>query len=107
MNEKALRKIFAEHKTDIPDKGWSEHVVKHLPPRKSVMPQIVMIVSVLIGLTLMFAIQDVTTIIEQIDSLTTSISLLQMPSPTALLTYLGVLLLTGVIGFGVARAGEG
>ena len=107
MNDKEFRKIFVAHRVDIPDDGFSERVIRQLPERKSVLPQIVMVVFTVIGLALTFAIQGVAPILEQINSLITSVSHLQVPSPGAIITYISALALTGIIGFSVAQADAG
>ena len=102
MNDLDLKKIFITHKVDIPDDGFSECVIRKLPERQSMLPQAVMVVFVMIGLSLTFAIQGVSPLLEQINSLITSISQLQAPSPSAVITYLGVLGMIGIIGYSVA-----
>ena len=102
-----FKKIFVAHRLDVPDEGFSERVIKQLPERKSVLPQMVMAVFILIGLVITFAIQGVTPLIEQINSLIVSISHLQAPSPIAVITYLSVLGLTGIIGYSIAQADAG
>ena len=104
MNDQDFKKIFSAHRVDIPDDGFSERVIRQLPERKSLLPQTVMVVFVMIGLALTFAIQGVTPMLEQINSLITSISHLQIPSPGSIITYIGALALTGIIGYSVAQA---
>jgi len=107
MNDQELKKIFIAKKVDVPDEDFSERVMRRLPERRSVLPQIVMVVFIMIGLALTFFIQGVTPILAQIDSLITSISHLQAPSPIAVITYLSVLGLIGIIGYSVAQADVG
>ena len=107
MNEQEIRKIFVAHRVDIPDDGFSGRVIRHLPERKSMLPQIVMTVFIMIGLALTFAIQGVAPLIEQIGSLITSVSALQPPSPISVIAYFGALGLVGIIGFAVAQADAG
>jgi len=61
----------------------------------------------MVGLALTFAIQGVTPLLEQINSLITSISNLQAPSPFSVIAYIGALGLMGIIGFAVAQADAG
>ena len=107
MNDTDFKKIFIDHRVDVSDGGFSERVIRQLPERKSMLPQMVMAVFIMIGLALMFAIQGVTPMIEQISSLTASISHLQAPSPGAVIAYLGVLTLTGIIGYSVTQVDAG
>jgi len=60
MNDTDLRKIVIAHKFDIPDEGFSERIVRQLPERKSMLPQLVMAVFIMIGLALTFTILGVT-----------------------------------------------
>ena len=107
MNEQDFKKIFTSHKTDICDDGFTERVLWRLPERKSILPQIIMVVFIMIGLALTIAIHGLTFILEQINSLITSMSLLQAPSPIAVLTYLSMLGLIGIIGYSVVQVEAG
>jgi len=104
MNEQDLRKLFAEHKIEIPDKGFSERIIRQLPERRSMLPQIVMTVFILIGLALAYVLQGISPLLEQINSLITSISLQQAPSPIAIISYIGFLSMVGIIGYAVVKA---
>jgi len=108
MHEQELKKIFANHKTDIPDDGFSERVIRQLPNRKSLLPQMVMIVSIIIGLVLMLVTPGFAPFVsEQINSLVVSITHLQVPSASAVATYLSLLSLLGIIGYSVTLVGDG
>jgi len=104
MKDEVLRKIFAEHKVDIPDNGFSERVLRQLPERKSILPQIVMVVFILIGLALMFALNGITSLLDPITGLITSVSRLQAPAPSSVVIYLGFLSMVGIIGYAVVKA---
>ena len=107
MNDKDFKKIFIEHKVDIPDDGFSEHIARMLPKRKSILPQTVMIIFILIGLAITFAIHGVTLLFNQINDLFMSVSQMQMPSLSSVVTYIGALALLGIIGYSVAQADAG
>ncbi len=102
-----LKKIFTAHRVDVADDGFTERVIRQLPERKSILPQIVMVVFVVIGLTLTLAIQGVTPLLDQINSLMNSISHMQVPSVSSVVTYVGALALLGIIGYSVAQADAG
>ena len=104
MNNIDLKELFTAHRVDIPDEGFSERLIRQLPERSSMLPQIVMSSFIFISLAILFAIHDVAPVIEQINSLTASISQMQIPSPSAIITYVGLLSFTGLIGFSVAGA---
>jgi hypothetical protein len=104
MNEKDLKNLFTTHKADIPDDGFSERVIRRLPERQSILPQIIMPVFIMIGLILTFLVPGFTTLVlEQIHSLITSINHSEMPSAMAVTTYLIMLGLLSTIGYSVAR----
>jgi len=107
MNDQDLKKIFVAHKVDISDDGFSERIIRQLPERRSILPQMVMVVFIMIGLVIIFVVQGVAPILEQINSLVSSICQLQAPSPIAVLTYLGILGSTGIIGYSIAQADAG
>ena len=104
MNEQDFKKIFVTHRVDVSDEDFSERIIRQLPERKSMLPLIVMIFFNMVGLALTFAIQGVTPILEQINSLITSINHLQVPSLSSVITYIGVLSLSGIIGYSVYQA---
>jgi len=106
MNDKDFKKIFAAHKVDVPDEGFSERIIKQLPERKNRLPQLAMIVFMLTGFVFVFIIQGVTPLFEQIVNITTSISELQAPSPGAVITYFSLLIATGTIGYSVLQVTE-
>ena len=103
MNDKDLKKLFTTHKVDVPDEGFSERIIKQLPERKSILPQIVMITFIAIGLALVFVIQGFVPVLEQINSLAASISHAQIPTASSIIAYLAVLALMGVIAYSVGE----
>ena len=107
INEQDFSKTFTANKLEFSDEGFSKRVVSHLPQRKSILPQIVMVAFVALGLVLMFALQAFSLILEQISSLVASISQLQIPSINAIITYLGVLGSIGLIGYAVVHSDAG
>jgi len=107
MNDKSFKKIFIEHKVDVPDDGFSERVIRQLPERNNVLPQIVMVTFVITGLALMFAIYGFAHFLEQIDSLLVSVIQLQVPSPSVIVFYISALALTGLISFSIAQVDAG
>jgi len=106
MNDNDFKKIFTAQKVEIPDDGFSTRVIKQLPERKNRLPQMAMIFFMLIGFVLIFVIQGVTPLFEQIVNLTTAINELQAPSSGAIITYLSLLAATGVIGYSVVQVVE-
>ena len=107
MNEQEFSKIVREHKLEFPDDGFSKHVISHLPQRKSILPQMVMALFVILGLTLMLIFQIFVPVLEQINSLVYSISKMQVPSASAIIIYLGVVGLVGLIGYAMVQADAG
>ena len=106
MNDQNLKKLFEAHKVDVSDEGFSERIIRQLPERKSIFPQMVMAVFMMTGLAIIFVVQGVTPLLEQLNSLITSISHLQAPSPSSVITYIGLLSITGMIGYAVAQVDE-
>jgi hypothetical protein len=103
MNDNELKKFFEAQKIVIKDDEFSELIINQLPVRKSILPQIVMITFILIGISLIFIIQDFAPVLEQIDSLVNSIINTQIPSLTSIFTYISALALVGFIGFSVSQ----
>jgi hypothetical protein len=104
MNDNYFKKVFVAHKIDVPDDGFSERVIRKLPERNSMLPQMVMVTFVVIGLAFIFGTLDFAHFLEQINSLLISVTQLKIPSPSAIITYISALALTVLIGFSVAQA---
>jgi hypothetical protein len=98
------KQLFEAHRPDFPDEGFSRKVINRLPQRKTMLPQIVMLLCVFTGFVLTFAIQGVTPIMEQIYTFVITISQLQMPSVTSAATWFGGVAIVGLTGFAVATA---
>jgi hypothetical protein len=103
INDTELKKIFEAHKVVIQDDGFSERIINQLSVRKSILPQIVMITFILIGMALIFVIQDFTPVLEQIENLVSSIIHTQIPSLTSIFTYISALAMIGFIGFSASQ----
>ena len=103
INEQDLKKFFAENKSEISDNGFSARVQHRLPERKSILPQIIMLVCIIAGLSLTISITGFSTIETQLLSLVNSVAHLQIPSAASVMTYLGVLAMLTFIGFAVAE----
>jgi len=106
MTDQDFKKLFAAHQIDIPDEGFSERLIRNLPGRKSLLPQLIMGSFIMIGLVFVFAIQRFTPVFDQIYSLVAAISLSQMPSLSSVVTYLSMLTLTGIITYSVVQVTE-
>ena len=104
MNDQDFKKIFATHKVDVPDNGFSKRVNAQLPERKSILPQIVMAVFIMIGLTLVFVLQGFSPLLDSINNLIASISHKQIPSPYSIAAYFGILALLGLIAYSITNA---
>ena len=99
-----MKDLFESHKFDIPDDGFSERIIRRLPERNNMLPQIVMMVFIITGLAITFSLQGVSPLLAQINCLIISIGQLQAPSLTSVIAYLSVLVMIGTIGFSVAHA---
>ncbi len=105
MNDRELRKIFTDRRTEVPDDGFTERVLRRLPERPSRFPQLVMAVCIAIGLALTFAFTGFAPVVEQFEILAASIARTEMPPLGAMAVYLGVLAMAGMIGCSLAQAG--
>ena len=101
MNDQNFKKIFTTHKVDIPDEDFSEQIIKQLPERKSILPQVVMITFIAIGLVLTFAIQGFVPVLEQVNHFVVSISLRQIPPASSIITCFSAMALIGFIAHSV------
>ena len=106
MDDRDFKKIFKAHRVDIFDEGFSERIIGMLPERKSILPQIIMVVSAVIGLVLVFSIYGFDTMQEQIYSLSISVGRIQMPSLLSCITYLSIPVMAGLISYSIAQVSE-
>ena len=104
MNEQDFSKIFEAQKREFPDEGFSERVFRNLPERKSLLPQIVMAAFVMLGLSLLLATRVFDIVLEQVGSLFDSIVQMQVPSASAVIIYLGLLGMVGLIAYSIMQA---
>ena len=103
INEQDLKKFFVENKSEISDNGFSKNLQYLLPQRKSVLPQIIMFVCIVAGLSLTIFMTGFSNIETQFFSLIDSVVHLQIPSASSIMTYLGVLAALAFVGFAVAE----
>jgi hypothetical protein len=106
MNDKDFKKLFLDHKVDIPDDGFSERIRRQLPERKNRLPQLVMILFMMIGFVFLFLVQGITPLFDQIINLTESISQQQAPSAGAVITYCSLLAAIGIVGYSALKVVE-
>ena len=104
MKDQDFNNIFIKHKIEIPDKGFSDRVIKKLPERKSLLPKFIMLASIIIGLVMFFLIIEIAPLVEQINNLVASISKLQIPSLSSVFTSIGLLSILGIISFSLLYA---
>jgi len=107
MNDKNFKNVFIEHKIEIPDEGFSERIIRKLPERKNILPQIIIVTFIVIWVSFTFFIQGITPIIEQIDNLITSINNLQVPSANSVIILFVLLGVTGIISYSLMQVEEG
>jgi len=106
MTDQDFKKLFTAHQIDIPDEGFSDRIARNLPGRKSLLPQLIMGSLIVTGLVFVFAIQGFSPVFDQIYSLVTAINRSQMPSISAVVTYLSILAYTGIISYSVVQVAE-
>jgi hypothetical protein len=89
--EKDLKRLFKEHRDEIPDNGFTENLKGRLPQRPSFLPQIVMCICISVGMALVFMIHSFETIVDNTYKFVLAISQLQCPPIDLTLTCLGTL----------------
>ncbi|GHV10109.1 hypothetical protein FACS1894162_2640 [Bacteroidia bacterium] len=101
-NDKDLKQLFEAHRTEFSDKGFSEEIKHRLPERPSYLPQFLMLISIIAGLTLTVSILGVTTISANIVNFVSAIGHLQLPSAISTITYMGMFATLCLIGFAMS-----
>ncbi|GHT42466.1 hypothetical protein AGMMS49965_14030 [Bacteroidia bacterium] len=101
-SDKDLKQLFEAHRTEWSDNGFSEEIKHHLPERPSYLPPVLMLVSIIAGIALTVSVLGVTTIFANIVNFVSAVSLLQLPSAIATVTYVGIFATLCLIGFAVS-----
>jgi hypothetical protein len=104
MNEQQIKKIFAAHKTEVPDDGFTERLKPFLPERRSFLPQVVMGVCALLAMALTFFVLSRPPVLEQLGLLADSIARMEVPAPASVMVYIGALMFIGTMGYSVVLA---
>lgn len=103
-NDKELHRFFKLNKSDVPDNGFSERVMKDLPKRNNIFSQIIIASCAVLGLILTVAIQGFTTFFTLIDDLMVSISHFQIPSSSSVMAFFTGIILMGSVYFAVRQS---
>jgi len=106
MNDQDIKKIFKAHSVEFSNEGFSERIAGLLPERKSILPQIIIMTSIVISLGLIIAMQGFSAMAQQFHSLVSAISRMQIPSITSVITYLCIVAMTGVISYSIEKVAE-
>lgn len=97
-----LARLFLAHKTDIPDNGFSQRVMETLPDRSFSSPlRHVLVALGAIAMLAWLLFIDNGFIIGAIADLIVAVCTLSVPSPMSMITYIGLVLLLGTVGFTV------
>lgn len=105
MNDKDFKELFAAHRVEFTDREFVERVMKRLPARRSLLPELVVVFAAVLGSAIVFTVTGITPVFEQIGDFATAVGQLQIPSAGSIATVSGVLALWGLIGWSVAQAG--
>ncbi len=103
-NDENIKKLFKEHKQEIPDNGFSGDLKDKLPGRSSPLPQLLIVLSIIAGVTLTFVLNDISVIIKHILEFISAIATLKCPSVISTVTYLTMLVMLFIIGFSLSTA---
>ncbi len=92
--------LFAAHKAEVPDNGFSQRVMQTLPDRSYSSPLRYIVVALCALATLAWVfLTDDGFIVGAIADLVVAACTLSAPSPASLFAYVGLVLLLGTVGF--------
>ena len=100
-DDKQLYDLFKANKAEFANNGFSKRVMRRLPKRNSLLPQIIITLCLISGMVLTFWLQGDSSLYKGIQEMIVSLSYAQVPSFTAINDYIIVLLLIGSISFGL------
>jgi hypothetical protein len=86
-NDKELRRFFETGKTEIPDNGFSKKVIKRLPEKVNVLPQLIIMCFTLMGFGAVVAIQGFSLFLENIESMIMAMNSTETFPFLTLMTY--------------------
>jgi len=95
---------FEALRRDFHDDGFTAQVVARLPPRGSIMPQIVVAVFSIFGLVATCALVGLDAILGQILAFAEALSRMQFPPVLSVVAFLAVPAIMGTVGWAVFRA---
>ncbi|SHF21903.1 DUF5056 domain-containing protein [Dysgonomonas macrotermitis] len=105
-DDKELYDFFKSAKNDIPDNGFSHRVMYKLPGRINILSYLIIVICAVLGLFLTLSIVSIDMFIEQISSLVSSLSLLQIPSSSSVTAYIVGLITLGAVSFAIYEADD-
>jgi hypothetical protein len=83
--------LFSVCRFDMPDAGFSDAVKRRLPPRRSLVPQMIMVTFMLAGALLCVYAVGLHTIADNLHTFTLSVSRVEIPPMPSVATYLVLL----------------
>ncbi len=98
-----MEEIFKTHKFDISDEGFTDRVMRSLPGRSSLLSQLIMLFSVIIGMVLTVAIIGADVILSNLSGLITAVASVQVPTIPSVLVYTVGLMLISLIGYSISQ----
>lgn len=104
MNEQKIKELFAAHKTEVPDDGFTRQTIGRLPDRRGLVWQWLMGICMVAGIVFTYLALSSPPVVEQIELLVRAITMHQMPPLTSVVVYVGVLAFLGTLGYSVVQA---
>jgi hypothetical protein len=99
-NDKELYDFFKSNKADFQDDGFSKRVMKQLPKRYSILPQMIILFCAFLVTVSVIALQGAP-LIEQLNEMAASLNNLQPPSNFVMAIYVFELILFAIAGFAI------
>jgi hypothetical protein len=99
IDDKDLKRLFEECRTEVADDGFSQDVKKQLLTHPSFLHSILMSICISIGIAFFIMIQGIETFIGNLSEFVSAISQSQQPSAASIVTYLGLLFCACIIGY--------
>ncbi len=103
LNDKELYQAFKSNKSEIRDDGFTKRVMKELPEQNNILPRIIVLLSIVLGTIITVIVLGSIPFFDQVGSMVTSISQLQVPSSSSVTTYITGIVLLSSIGFAMSQ----
>lgn len=102
--EEELREVFGKGRKEFADEGFTRRVMRQLPQRRSLLPQVIVAVCAVVGIGLTILILGFEPLAGAAQAMAAPLAGMQMPSLVLWLGCLAVAAASTLVGLAICRA---